>query len=237
MSKYIYFILAVMLIATSVLAGCERSAAAPASLPTATPGNQPLAGGGSTEDPMAMLWAYTTQTAMASTPQPGATTVSPTPPAAGTAITPGVTLAPTITSVLPPTGIPGTQTTPIVTPVPVVTVTPGRPATYALQPGEFPYCIARRFNLNPEELLNLNGLVDGDLYQPGLVLQIPQTGSPFPGTRALHAHPSTYTVSSADDTIYRIACYYGDVDPSQIAAANGLVPPYILRAGQTLTIP
>ena len=28
------------------------------------------------------------------------------------------------------------------------TPTPGRPATYVIQDGEFPYCIARRFNVD-----------------------------------------------------------------------------------------
>ena len=31
-----------------------------------------------------------------------------------------------------------------------------------------------------------------------------------------------------NDTIYRIACYYGDLDPSSIALANNLTPPYTL---------
>ena len=54
--------------------------------------------------------------------------------------------------------------------------------TYTLQAGEYPYCIARRFNVNPAELLNLNGLTSSSHVTPGRVLQIPQTGHPFPGT-------------------------------------------------------
>jgi LysM repeat protein len=104
-------------------------------------------------------------------------------------------------------------------------------------PGEFPYCIARRFNVNQDELLTLNGLSSAGLLQPGLVLIIPQTGNPFVGERALHPHPSTYTVSSAEDTIYKVACYYGNIDPTQIITANSLTSPYTLHINQTLSIP
>ena len=238
MSKYVYIILSVMLIFAFALAGCERAASSP-TLPTATLETAPLTLSGTAEDPMAMLYQYATQTAMYTTPQPETTinalTGSETP--GGVAITPGADVA-TSTSVLPPTGMPGTQTTPFVTPSgPVITQTIGRPATYTLQAGEYPYCIARRFNVDPVELLAANGITDGELFAPGLVLTIPQTGNPFPEPRALRTHPATYTVSSAEDTIYKIACYYGDVDPAQIATVNALTPPYTLTSGRTLSIP
>jgi LysM repeat protein len=104
-------------------------------------------------------------------------------------------------------------------------------------PGEFPYCLARRFNVNQEELLSLNGLTGAETLQPGKVLRIPQTGNPFVGDRAWHAHPATYTVSSSEDTIYKVACYYGNIDPTQIIAANSLVSPYTLHINQVLNIP
>ena len=65
-----------------------------------------------------------------------------------------------------------------------------KPGSYTLQHGEFPYCIARRFNVDPAELLSLNGLANGDVYYPNLTLTIPQSGRPFPGIRALHSHPA-----------------------------------------------
>jgi LysM repeat protein len=111
-----------------------------------------------------------------------------------------------------------------------------RPASYTLQRGEFPYCIARRFDVDPAALLSLNGLSSGDLYYPNLTLKIPQSGS-FPGTRALRNHPATYTVSGSDETVYSVACLFGDVDPGAIAQANNLSSSAALTPGQQLSIP
>jgi LysM repeat protein len=110
-----------------------------------------------------------------------------------------------------------------------------RPASYTLQKGEFPYCIARRFDVDPGQLLSLNGLANGDIYYPNLTLKIPQSGS-FPGTRALRNHPSTYAASSGD-TVYGIACIFGDVDPAAIASANNISVGATLTSGQQLNIP
>jgi LysM repeat protein len=104
-----------------------------------------------------------------------------------------------------------------------------------LQSGDFVYCLGRRFDVDPADILSLNGLVDSQLLQPGTILKIPATGS-FPGPRALKAHPATYIVQ-ATDTIYSIACLYGDVDPFNIAAVNGLAAPYSLTTGTQIKIP
>jgi LysM repeat protein len=113
-----------------------------------------------------------------------------------------------------------------------------RPATYTLQRGEFPYCIARRFDVDPSELLVRNNLTTAQAYNlaTGTVLSIPQSGS-FPGTRALRNHPATHTVASSTDTVYSIACLYGDVDPSAIAQANNISPGAALTTGQQLSVP
>ena len=107
---------------------------------------------------------------------------------------------------------------------------------YTLQKGEFPYCIARRCNVDPAALLSANGLSSGNLYMPGLRITIP-SGSSFPDGRALAAHPATYTVLSSDETFYSIACKYGDVDPVALARANSVSVGSALTAGQSLTIP
>jgi LysM repeat protein len=128
---------------------------------------------------------------------------------------------------------------PINTPEPTEVIavpTLTRPAEYTLEEDEFLYCIARRFDLNPQDLLDLNNLDEGDLLSPGTTIQIPQTGS-WPGaSRALLPHPTSHTVTQGE-TIYSIACDYGDVSPEAIIAVNQLQEPYDLTAGQTLNIP
>ena len=116
-------------------------------------------------------------------------------------------------------------------------VPPGvRPPTYTLQNGEFPFCIARRFNVDPDALLSASGLTSPDLYYPGLTLTIPQSGA-FPGTRMLASHPTTYSVIASDETVYSVACKFGDVDPAAIASANSISVSSKLTAGQKLQIP
>ena len=110
------------------------------------------------------------------------------------------------------------------------------PASYTLQKGEFPFCIARRFNVDQYELLSINNLNSSSSVQPGTVLKIPQTGKHFVTERSLKSHPAQYTVKSGD-TIYTIACAYGDVSPDMIALANSLASPYTLSSGQVLSIP
>jgi len=118
----------------------------------------------------------------------------------------------------------------------VPSATPGRPATYTIQQGEFPFCIARRFNVDAGTLLTVNGLNLNSHPVAGTVLTIPQTGTWSSGPRALQSHPTTYTVN-AGDSIYSIACIFGDVDPNAIIYANALQSPYTLTAGQVLNIP
>lgn len=216
-----------------LLSACTRSASEAPALPQATAaptqeGEQPASA-----EQMAILQTYVTQTAMAESGMPALSTETPTPeggvtPEAPTSTPEGAASLPSVT---PAPLLPTPTSTPVGS-IPGITV----PGTYTLQPGEFPYCIARRFNLNPDELLSLNNLTEGGTVQPGLTLRIPQTGNPFPGPRALKAHPVTYTVG-LNDTIHRIACGFGDVSPEQIAAANGLSAPYTLQVGQVLNIP
>lgn len=124
-----------------------------------------------------------------------------------------------------------------VTSTPAVTATPGGvPSTYTLREGEHPYCISRRFDVDPNRLLAVNGLDPSSRPSAGFTLTIPQDTDGFPPPRALREHPTTYTVRSGD-TLYSIACLFGDVRPSAIADANGLSEPYNLSAGTVLNIP
>lgn len=111
------------------------------------------------------------------------------------------------------------------------------PSQYTLKKGEFPWCIARRFNINPVTLLNANGLSQYTMYEPGLVITIPDNPGVYEGDRALAFHPvDSYTVQ-AGDTFYSIACKYGDLWPEDIAAANGMAVTDGLTAGGTISIP
>ena len=233
----------VIAIASLLVSSCTMTyPGSSAATPTTNPFTNPLPTSG---DPMKNIESFATATALAKTAiaengGPTATlgadgdTPVPTDTPFGGSIptnTPlgGVGVIPSST---PGIGGSGEGDTPTSTLAPVT----GRPANYTLQQGEFPYCIARRFNVNPEELLSLNGLYDGSLYMPGTMLQIPQTGS-FPGPRALRSHPTTHTVASSDETFYSIACLFGDVDPASIAQANGLSLGSLLTIGQAIKIP
>ncbi len=110
-------------------------------------------------------------------------------------------------------------------------------ASYRLQRGEFPYCIARRFNVDPNELLSLSGLLGREIFPAGTLLQIPQTGKPFPGERMLQLHPALYSVSRSGQTLYGVACAFGDIDPLLIAQSNNLPVDSQLYKGQQLQIP
>jgi len=155
--------------------------------------------------------------------------------AIGTTI-PSMELSSTPTVLLSPTSIAIATSTGVelsLTPIP----TDARPVTYRLQRGEYPYCIARRFNVDPGELLALNGLLSSQTFYAGTVLQIPQTGNPYPGERRQKIHPAPYTVSGSSETIYTVACQFGDVDPLGIAQANNLSVDSVLYGGQQLNIP
>ena len=220
---------------------------APLASPTLLPTGLFVSPFPSGQDPLQIIADLGTQTAQAATSAAGGTT---TPATAGTPVTPTVgtpftaTLTPTlgtpitivVTTPVAITVVPGgTTTTPQAT---VFVPTPGsRPASYTLQQGEFVFCIARRYDLNPDDILSLNGLFDSETIFPGLTLKLPQTRS-FPGDRSLRTHPATYTVTGNNDTnLYGVACQFGDVFPQAIASQNNLPLSTTLNIGQTLSVP
>jgi LysM repeat protein len=219
------------------LAACVRPASTPPSsdATATTEGEFPVPG--TTDDVMSQLEKAATQTLMA---QQGTPISSPTAVMVeATAVAPqetpvaGATAESTTVVQLPEAPVSAAATN---TPVPLPSPTPGIPSSWTLQRGEHPYCIARRFNVNPDELLRINGLTTNSVFQGGMVLKIPQTGNPFPAARSLKTHPTNYTVVSGD-TIFSVACLFGEVDPYAIAAANGIASPYTLQAGQSIYIP
>jgi LysM repeat protein len=112
------------------------------------------------------------------------------------------------------------------------------PGNYTLHQGEWPYCLARRFDIDPDALLAANGLTPQSAanLSIGTKLVIPTNAGPFGGQRALRAHPTTY-VATGSDTLYSIACAFGDMWPEHIADANGMGVDDPPTGGQQLHIP
>jgi LysM repeat protein len=121
-------------------------------------------------------------------------------------------------------------------PITYVEATPGGPPeTYTLQEGEYPFCIARRFDVSQADLLAANNLTPESLFYAGQELKIPQAGNPFDGERMLQQHPTTYKIQEGD-TLNSIACDFGDVSPDMIALQNNLSTDD-LPVGEVLIIP
>lgn len=192
-----------------LLVACTRSVTG-ASLPTAT------------EDPLSSVFnTIATQTALAAGGSKGVTA------------TPTSLFGATATLAVSPTVSPTVTTTPApVTKLPV-------PPNYKLHEGEWPYCLARRFNILPSSILEANGLTEQEAENLSvgykLVIPVDDVGTYGPN-RQLRTHPTTYTASGAD-TFYSIACAFGDVWPEHIAEANGMELDDNIKAGMQLHIP
>ena len=200
-----------------MLSACQRPAS---TAPVATPQQIDSASTPLPVDQQILNATYTAQAIMEKFNQPTVMTTN----------TEGTPVVATASSILMPTNTPaGTPTPTPLPPTPVVT----RPLQYTVQSGETIYCLARRFDVDPAELSALNNYPY--VLNIGDVLEIPQTGS-CPFERVILAHPDTWTVSEGE-TVYSIACEYGDVYPEAIIAVNGLKEPYELTPGQVLQIP
>ncbi len=226
-----------LLLGMVVASACTQTySQAPLGTPTLIPTGVFVSPFPSGQDPLRIVADLGTQTAMAKTAQAsgGTSNATSNPLSLATVGTPATGVA---TTASPATVVPNaTMATPQSTAV-VPTSSGSRPGTYTLQEGEFIYCVARRFNVNPDDPLAINNLSNADTIYPGRTLTIPQTGS-FPGARSLLSHPDTYTVDgSGDSTIYAVACKYGDVYPEAIASANNLSLSTTLDIGQKLNIP
>ena len=254
MPKLTFFrLLAVLVLAVAAVSACTQTySQAPLATPTLISTGLFVSPFPSGQDPLQVVANLGTQTAVAKTAEaggattPGTTVAITGTPASATAVSTtgtqsGNTAAAATSSGGTASGastvVPATKTTAPLGTTPISTSAVVAPASYTLQTGEFPYCIARRFNVNPDQLLSANGITDSSILQPGKVLTIPQSAGPFPGDRSLLNHPDTYTVSSSDMTIYGVACEYGDVQPQDIASANGLSLSSALKVGQQLSIP
>ncbi len=215
MKKTSLIVLSAM-IASLMFSACTMSASTP---PPVTPTTN-----------LSEIARQATETAIAKTPKAGETQAPDTTEDVTTeaSATPGSVVLPTSTPIPEATEAEESDTT-VVTEYPV-------PDSYTLHSGEFIFCLGRRFNILPEDIKLYNGFDDGTLLYPGDTIKLPPNGRAFVGDRALRSHPTSYTTVFGD-TVYSVACLYGDVDPRAIAAANDIDVNQELTPGTVLQIP
>lgn len=203
----------IIIISSLMFSACTMSASTP---PPITPTTN-----------LSEIARQATETAIAKTPKTGETTV----PEATQEGEPGITS--TVSGMEEPTSTPEPTDDATSDTEPVTYAVPD---SYTIHKGEFVYCLARRFDINPVDIINYNGLESGAILYPGNTIQIPSNSRPYLGDRALQYHPTEYTVIPGD-TLYSISCLFGDVDPRAIAAANDLDVDQALTSGTVLQIP
>jgi LysM repeat protein len=121
-------------------------------------------------------------------------------------------------------------------PTPSPTATEKPIGTYIVQSEyETIECLTRRFDRDLNTLLALN-LLDANAKLKVEMEILLSTGPFYKGERTLKPHPATYTVLSGD-TVYDIACSFGDISPERIMFENRLTDPLNLTVGQQLSIP
>jgi LysM repeat protein len=137
-------------------------------------------------------------------------------------------------------------TPPTATPTP--TATSSAELEYTVQSGDWIWKIARNFNVDPQDIIDLNGITDPSQLQPGMVLKIPaqavSTATPTVEGTLTTSTPATGTpqtgvkkhVVMPGEWIWQIARNYG-VDPQDIIDANNLSDPAKIYPGQELIIP
>ncbi len=101
-------------------------------------------------------------------------------------------------------------------------------ASHTVRLGDTLQSIATAYNISWIEIAEANGIATPNQIYPGQVLKIP---THIPGLSPEFSHEIAF-----GQTLYIISLIYG-VPISSIAEANGLVPPYIIYAGQSLIIP
>ncbi len=107
---------------------------------------------------------------------------------------------------------------------------PGGVTIYIVQEGDTLHSIARRFGVSAEAIREANSLVGFDDVSVGQRLIIPAATSvfdPFPGQEL---------VVGLGETLYSVAVRQG-VPVERLAAANRVVNPVDLNAGQSLNVP
>jgi LysM repeat protein len=136
-------------------------------------------------------------------------------------------------------------TPPTATPSP--TATSSTALEYTVQSGDWIWKIARNFNVDPQDIIDLNGITDPSQISPGMVLKIPAqavAASTPTSEVTITGTPATSTPQAGvrkhvvlpGEWIWQIARNYG-VDPQDIIDANNLSDPAKIYPGQELIIP
>jgi len=121
------------------------------------------------------------------------------------------------------------------------------PFRHIVQPGETLFGIAAQYGVNVNVLAEVNALLDRDNLPVGKALLIPGVAAPStaegsgsstaePGSAATSTQEVVIHVVQPNETLNSIALDYG-VSAAEIAAANAIANPNLLRVGQNLIIP
>lgn len=129
------------------------------------------------------------------------------------------------------------------------TATPiGQQIEYTVQAGDWIFKIARDFNVDPQDIIDLNDLVNPGSLTVGTVLKIPVAGTSIeptvvgtavattPATTGTPSSGSTVHIVQPGEWIWQIARLYG-LDPQAIIDANNLTSPSNISPGDELIIP
>lgn len=125
---------------------------------------------------------------------------------------------------------------------------PAPPQTHTVQPGETLETIARFYNVEQQQLIQLNGIVNPNALYIGQVIQITTQPAAEPAAPAVEAPPAldvsapaitdsgiTHTIQRGE-TLFSIAQRYS-VSMSDLQALNEITSPSLIYAGQALKIP
>lgn len=122
------------------------------------------------------------------------------------------------------------------TAVPTAVPTEQEFVEYTVQAGDFIYSIAEDFGVDPQAIVDLNGLTSPSALQVGMVLKIPPSSGPLPTPVNTASAGGTVHVVKLGEWIWSIARIYG-VDPQSIIDANNLADPGLIYPGLELVIP
>ena len=223
-----------LLCASLLVSACTRSAA-PDVLPTATSDNGVLPPENGQEATMAAIGtevsSQLTQTAVAVSGGGGGEELTPQAPTQDPGIGQVATATPDVVIILSPT--PG-QDVVVATPVPPA-VGGGCSSPYTVQSGDWIYQIARNCGVSANAIIAANPGINPHAIVPGQQLIIPGAGTGLTPSAPTGLCTGSVTVVRGD-TLFKLTRGCG-ITPEQLAAHNGIAPPYTIFPGQVINFP